>query len=124
MKIAVPTMGNRGIEEKVAEHFGRCENYVILNEKKEVVEIIENISAHNGGSGLPPELLKEKGVSILLCLNLGPKALRFFQDFNIQVYVDLASTVGEITVGNIFDKWKNNLILQASNENVCKEHLQ
>lgn len=119
MKIAIPTMGNEGIEEKIAEHFGRCENYTILNEKKEVVEIIENTSTHNGGFGLPPELLKEKGVSILLCRNLGPKALRFFQDFNIQVYVDLSSTVGEI-----FDKWKNNLILQASNENVCKEHLQ
>ena len=32
MKIAVPTMGEKGLEESIADHFGRCPTYTILDE--------------------------------------------------------------------------------------------
>ena len=58
MKIVIPTNSKIGLNDEIAEHFGRCLTYTFLNEKGEVLEIIENTSEHNGGQGLPPELIK------------------------------------------------------------------
>jgi len=115
MKIVVPTNNKNGLDDKVAEHFGRCQTYTFINEKGEVVEIIENTSEHMGGEGLPPELMKKHGADVLLCKDLGTKALNLCKEIGIKVYVSQAQTVKEI-----FESWKNNEIKEASIENICK----
>ncbi len=117
MKIVIPTNNKKGLEDTVAEHFGRCLTYTFLNEKGEVVEIIDNPSEHMGGAGLPPELMKKHGADILLCGDLGPRALALCGQLGIDVYVSQAETVKEI-----FDMWKNNKLKKASTEDVCEEH--
>ena len=117
MKIVIPTNDKKGLEDRVAEHFGRCLTYTFLNEKGEVIEIIDNTSEHMGGKGLPPELMKKHGADILLCKDLGPRALNLCQELGIEVYVCQAKTVKEI-----FGMWKNNKIKKASKEDVCEEH--
>jgi len=54
MKIVIPTNNRKGLDDKVAEHFGRCLTYTFLNENGEVIEIVDNTSEHMGGNGLPP----------------------------------------------------------------------
>src|SRR4030043_1463062 len=93
MKIAIPTDNKKGLEDTVAYHFGRCQTYTFLNEKGEVVEIIDNASEHMGGIGLPPELMKKHGADILLCKDLGPRALDLCQELGIEVYTCRAETV-------------------------------
>jgi len=66
-----------------------------LNENGKVVEIIDNISEHMGGSGLPPELMKKHGANVLLCKGLGPRALNLCKQLEIDVYVCQAKTVKE-----------------------------
>ena len=117
MKIVIPTDNKKGIEDTVAEHFGRCLTYTFLNEKGEVVEIIDNTSEHMGGIGLPPELMKKHGADILLCKGIGPRALNLCKELGIEVYVCQAETVREI-----FKMWKNNKIKKAGIENVCEQH--
>ncbi len=117
MKIVIPTNNKKGLEDTVAEHFGRCLTYTFLNEKGEVVEIIDNTSEHTGGIGLPPELMKKHGANILLCKDLGPRALTLCSQLGIDVYVNQAETVKEI-----FKMWKNNKIKKAGEEDVCGEH--
>jgi predicted Fe-Mo cluster-binding NifX family protein len=117
MKIVIPTNDKKGLEDTVAEHFGRCLTYTFLNEKGEVVEIIDNISEHMGGIGLPPELMKKHGADILLCKDLGPRALDLCNQLGIDVYVNQVKTVKEI-----FEMWKNNKIKKAGTEDVCEEH--
>ena len=117
MKIVVPTNNRKGLEDKIAEHFGRCLTYTFLNEKGEVVEIIENTSEHMGGKGLPPELMKKHGANILLCGDLGPRALALCSQLGIDVYVNQSETVKEI-----FEMWKNNKIKKAGPEDICEEH--
>jgi len=117
MKIVIPTDNKKGIEDTVAEHFGRCLTYTFLNEKGEVVEIIDNTSEHMGGVGLPPELMKKHGADILLCKDLGPRALALCGQLGIAVYVSRAETVKEI-----FEKWRNKEIKKADAEDVCEEH--
>ena len=117
MKIVIPTNDKKGLDSKIAEHFGRCLTYTFLNEKGEVVEIIDNISEHMGGLELPPELMKKHGANILLCRELGPRALNLCEQLGIDVYVCQAETVREI-----FEMWKNNEIKKAGVEDACEEH--
>jgi predicted Fe-Mo cluster-binding NifX family protein len=115
MKIVIPTDNKTGLDDKIAEHFGRCQTYTFLNEKGEVLEIIDNTSEHNGGQGLPPELMKKHGADILLCKGLGSRALDLCKEFDINVYVYQAETVK-----GIFELWKNNKLKLASIEDACQ----
>jgi len=117
MKIVIPTNDKKGLKDTVAEHFGRCLTYTFLNEKGEVVEIIDNTSEHMGGVGLPPELMKKHGADILLCKDLGPRALALCSELGIDVYVHQAETVKEM-----FEMWKNDKIKKAGAEDACEEH--
>jgi len=117
MKIVIPTNNKRGLDDAVAEHFGRCNTYTFLNERGEVIEIIDNTSEHMGGAKLAPKLIKEHGADVLLCKALGPKALDLCKQLGVDVYISEAETVKEI-----FELWKNKKIKKANLENVCGGH--
>jgi len=116
-KIVIPTDNKKGLNDLVAEHFGRCNTYTFLDENGNILEIVNNTSEHMGGSGLPPELMKKHGANVLLCGGLGPRALELCNEFGIEVYVSQAVKVNEI-----FSLWKNKKIKKASSEDVCEEH--
>lgn len=117
MKIVVPTNGKKGMEDTVADHFGRCSTYTFLNEKGEVTDIIDNTSEHAEGSELPPELMKRHRANVLLCRELGPRALNLCGQLGIDVYTCRAETVREI-----FNLWENSEIKKAGAEDVCQQH--
>jgi len=117
MRIVIPTESEKGLEDKMAEHFGRCPTYTFLDEKGKVIKIIKNTSEHMGGSGLPPELMKKHGAQVLLCRGLGPRALDLCRELEIKIYVaDIKS------VKKIFADWQNNKIKKADTEDICEQH--
>ncbi|MFC1701057.1 NifB/NifX family molybdenum-iron cluster-binding protein [Patescibacteria group bacterium] len=115
MKLVVPTNGKKGLDDKIAEHFGRCLTYTFLNQKGEVLEIIDNTSEHMGGTGLPPELMKKHGADILLCRGLGSRAIDLCKELGIDIYVYQAETVRDI-----FELWQNNKLEKAGAKDACK----
>lgn len=117
MNIVVPTNDKKGLDANIAEHFGRCNTYTFINSEGRIIKIIDNTSEHMGGTGLPPELMKKNGADVLLCRELGPRALDLCKKIKIMVYVGDANTVKEI-----FNKWKNGKLKEASSEDICKEH--
>lgn len=117
MKLVVPTNGKKGLNGEVAQHFGRCLTYTFLNEKGEVLEIIDNSSEHMGGVGLPPELMKENGADILLCQDIGPRAIDLCQKLGIDVYVCSAKIVKEI-----FQLWQDHKLEKAGPKDACQQH--
>ena len=117
VKIVIPTNDKKGLNDKIADHFGRCLTYTFIDEKGNLLEVIGNTSEHMDGVGLPPELMKKHGADILLCKDLGPRALNLCRELGIEVYVCQAKTVKEI-----FELWKNNKIKKAGAEDVCKQH--
>jgi len=117
MKIVIPTNNKRGLDDKIADHFGRCLTYTFIDEKGNLLKVIGNTSEHMGGVGLPPELMKKHGADVLLCKDLGPRALNLCQELGIKVYVCQVETVREI-----FEMWKNNKLKKAGTEDICKEH--
>ena len=117
MKIVIPTDSKKGLDDPVAEHFGRCNTYTFLDEKGKVIEIIDNTGEHGSGSRLPPKLMKKHKADVLLCKGLGPRALNLCKQLGIDVYVIQAETVKEI-----FEMWKSKKLKKADFEDVCEEH--
>ena len=117
MRIVIPTNNKKGLNDEVAQHFGRCKTYTFLDEEGEVLEIVDNTSEHMGGVGLPPELMKKYDANILLCKDLGPRALNLSGELGIEVYTSQAETVE-----NIFKAWKNNKLKKAGVEDACEQH--
>ena len=117
MKLVIPTDDRRGLDSRVAEHFGRCKTYTFLDETGRIIEISNNTSEHMGGSGLPPELMKKHGANILLCRGLGSRALDLCKQLGIDVYVHQARTVREI-----FEMWRSNRIKKADFADICEGH--
>ncbi len=117
MKLVIPTDDKKGSDSAVAEHFGRCNTYTFLDEKGNIIEIIDNTSEHMGGTGLPPELMKKHGANVLLCKGLGSRAIMLCRQLNIDVYVCDAESVKDI-----FDLWKNGNLKKATDDDVCEEH--
>lgn len=104
MRIAIPTDDEKGLESRIAEHFGRANYYTFLDENGKLIEIIDNTSEDKGGSGLLPELIKNHGATILLCKAIGPKAIDLCKKLGIEVYIKQAGTVLEIF--NLFKREK------------------
>ena len=117
MKIVIPTDNKKGMEDSVALHFGRCRTYTFLDENGKVLEIVDNTSEHMGGKGLPPEIMKKHGADILLCRDLGPRALQLCSEFGIKVYTCNAETVKEI-----FRLWQKKKLKKAGENDVCESH--
>lgn len=112
MRIGIPTQGKKGLEEQIGAHFGRVPTYTIVNGDE--VEVIENNSMHQGGSGYPPELLDQHGVEVMLCANLGRKAVNMFSDMGIEVYVGAKGTVR-----NALEQYEKGKLNPANQENAC-----
>lgn len=116
MKIALPTMGKDGFDEKVGEHFGRCPTFTIYDPEREDVEIISNNSKHKGGKGNPPDLLANKGVDVMICSNLGKRAVSLFEKLGVEVY-----TGAEGTVEESIELWEKERLQKTSVSDACDQ---
>ncbi|OYT54649.1 MAG: dinitrogenase iron-molybdenum cofactor biosynthesis protein [Candidatus Altiarchaeales archaeon ex4484_2] len=117
MRIAVPSNGERGMDELVGEHFGRVPAYTIVEDQTKKVDIIPNKSHHTGGRGYPPELLHEKGVDVMVCSSLGRRAIDLFQEKGIRVYVGASGLVRDA-----IEQWETGKLVEATDKNACERH--
>ena len=117
MKICIPTMGNKGFDEEVGEHFGRVPTYTLVDTETNKVTVIDNTSEHAGGSGYPPEIIAQTGAEVMLCGGLGRRAIGMFEELGIMVYVGASGTVRDA-----IQMWKDCKLLEATDENACKQH--
>lgn len=117
MKISVPTVGKNGLKEDISGHFGRAPTFTFYDTDTEKVEVVENTSEHMGGEKKPPRLLADEDVDVLLCGNLGRKAVSFFDDLGIEVYIG-----ADKDVEDAIEKWSNGDLDRASRDDVCEGH--
>ncbi|MHC1635561.1 MAG: NifB/NifX family molybdenum-iron cluster-binding protein [Candidatus Methanospirareceae archaeon] len=116
-RVAVPTMGDRGLDELVCEHFGRAPTFTIVDLSNNEVKVLQNTSEHFGGSSLPPEILSEEGVEVVLCAGLGPRAIRMFESFGIEVYIGASGTVRDA-----IRAFQAGMLREATDADACKMH--
>lgn len=114
MKIAIPTNDNL----TVAEHFGRCEFYVCFDKMGERIGKFKNTSSHMGGVGLPPEVLNNNQVDVLLCKDIGTNAIRLCVEAKIEVYKDKNAS----TLEKIVEDFKIGKLEKATLNSACESH--
>ncbi|MEM2741678.1 MAG: NifB/NifX family molybdenum-iron cluster-binding protein [Nitrososphaeria archaeon] len=89
-KIIVPLIEDRGLDSKIAEHFGRAPYFafVELNDKGEVVsfKIISNVGEHFGGQVHTHENILELKPDAIIVYGMGPRGLSTFQSHGIAVF--------------------------------------
>ena len=91
MKVAVATHNN-----KVAGHFGKCEEYTIFDiENSKVVNKQTLNTKDNGHSKLPP-YLKEHGVNVVICGGMGQGAYDALVARDMKVYVGPQGDIYEV----------------------------
>ncbi|MBE0523435.1 MAG: NifB/NifX family molybdenum-iron cluster-binding protein [Methanosarcinales archaeon] len=117
MKVCIPTMEKGGLNDMVAQHFGRAPSYTVVDIETNAVEVIPNKSEHMGGIGVPPEYIAPTGTHIMLCSGLGKKAVNMFEQYGIDVFVGASGTVQDAVAA-----WQNGLLSEATDENACREH--
>jgi predicted Fe-Mo cluster-binding NifX family protein len=96
MKICIPTEGEKGWDDTVADHFGRAPTFTIIDTENNEITVIPNQSEHMGGQGLPAEILSQQGVRALLCQGCGRRAIQFFEQAGVTVYLCAQGTVRSI----------------------------
>lgn len=117
MKLCIPTMGNRGMDEVVGEHFGRVPTYTIVDQETGNTSVIENNTMHMGGTGYAPDLISGHGADVMLCGGLGRRAIRFFEDAGIMVYVGARGTVKDA-----IEMFNRGELVKATDETACSQH--
>lgn len=117
MKVGIPSMGEKGLDEQVGQHFGRVTHYTIVNLDTDEVNVIQNTSHHMGGMLNPPEILKNEGVDIMLCSGLGRRAITLFEEIGIAVYIGASGNVRDA-----ISAFKNGNLQQATLSDSCQEH--
>ena len=99
-RIVIPVEDERGLEARVAEHFGRApffavvdldENGKILSTKTEA-----NKGEHHGGAGHPHENLLALKPDVIIACGMGPGGLTSFQNAGATVLKANANTVKDI----------------------------
>jgi FKBP-type peptidyl-prolyl cis-trans isomerase 2/predicted Fe-Mo cluster-binding NifX family protein len=89
MLIAVPSDSTDGLDAAVSEHFGHCAAFTIVaveNDSIGEVSILENSAHEQGGCMAPVNILKERGVEVLLAGGMGMQPLAGFQQVGIDVH--------------------------------------
>ena len=117
MKICIPTMGEKGLDNVVGEHFGRVPTYTIVDLDTNEVKVITNTSEHMGGQGYPPEIMAKEGVNVMVCRGLGRRAIMMFEELGIDVYISASETVRDAV-----EAFKGERLQRASADDACGQH--
>ena len=117
MKICIPTMGEKGLDELIGEHFGRVPTYTIVDLDTNAVKVIPNTSEHMGGVGYPPEIMVKEGVHVLVCRGLGRRAISMFDESGIEVYIGASGTVKDA-----ISAFQNGQLQKAGITDACGQH--
>ena len=117
MKICFPTMGGKGMDESLGEHFGRVPTYTIVDTDSGEANVVDNTSEHAGGSGYPPEIIKAAGADVMVVGGLGRKAIMMFEEYGIMVYVGASGSVRQA-----LDMYRAGRLQPATDENACAQH--
>jgi predicted Fe-Mo cluster-binding NifX family protein len=90
-RIAIPSMGQGGLEGKRSGHFGHCDVFTFVDvENGEIknVSTLKNQEHVQGGCMVPVNLLAQHKVNALIVGGIGMRPLMGFRQVGISVYHD------------------------------------
>jgi predicted Fe-Mo cluster-binding NifX family protein len=90
MKIAVPSKGENGLRDRVADTFSRAPAFTIVtiqDDKIHDIKVIKNNASEmsQGAGPVAARTLKENGVNVLLSSDIGPGATNILETIGIAI---------------------------------------
>lgn len=87
MRIAVSSETNAGLDAPVAEHFGRCPFFTLVDLEGETIQAVQVVAnpffpVHEPGQ--VPAFVHSQGADVMLTGGMGGRAAAFFQQYGIQ----------------------------------------
>ena len=109
MKLAVPSVGEGGMDAARSAHFGHADCFTVVDVQDagvSVDKIIANPPHEEGGCMRPVGILAEEGIDAIVAVGMGMRPMMGFAQAGITVLHDAESqTVGEaaarIAIGTI-----------------------
>ena len=96
MRIAVSAESKNDLDSIVAEHFGRCPAFVLVDVEKGVVGTVKSIDnpfyPHHE-PGQVPNFVASQGAQVMLTGGMGGRAIQFFQQAGIEAVTGAYGTV-------------------------------
>lgn len=96
MRIAISAESNAGLESTVAQHFGRCPFYIVVDLEEDqvnAVEAIKNPYFESHQPGMVPAFINSKNVNVMISGGMGRRAIQFFEEFGIAVATGATGSV-------------------------------
>jgi predicted Fe-Mo cluster-binding NifX family protein len=96
MRVAVSSSDNRGLDGKVAQHFGRCPYFTFVDvEDGEIRQVEVEQNPYYGGHqpGQIPEYVHQKGGNIILAGGMGGRAVELFDRLGIQAFTGAVGSI-------------------------------
>ncbi len=118
MKICIPTLGEKGFDDKVCGHFGGSQFFTIFDTETKDYQIIQNDKNREHGNCAPIGLIAEKGTDTLICEGLGRRAIQRLNSAGIKVY----RYVGEGSVKDVLEKMSSGKLEEFDSDNCCGNH--
>ncbi|MFX1390592.1 MAG: NifB/NifX family molybdenum-iron cluster-binding protein [Promethearchaeota archaeon] len=122
--IAVPSMGDGGLNDKMSPRFGRCTSFTFVEiENKEIkaVKTVPNPAANAmGGAGVQAaQIIGSNNADAIIVGFLGPNAAQGLNALNLKIYQspDQSLTIKEVM--NLYIEGKLEII---TNANVTSHH--
>lgn len=96
IRIAISSQTSEGLDSAVANHFGRCPYFALVDmEGNEIqtVELIENpyYAAHQPGQ--VPQFIHDQKADVMLSGGMGGRAIQFFEQLGIEAATGASGTV-------------------------------
>ena len=104
MRIAISLETNNGLDSQVAQHFGRCPYFAIIDVEGEEIkstQVVENPYYTGHQVGQVPAFIHEQKAEVMLSGGMGGRAIQFFQQFGIETATGASGTVAS-TLENYF----------------------
>lgn len=116
--ICIPSLNEGGLLSDVSMHFGKTPYFTFIKlEDGEIkdIDVKETFGKHAGGSMTPAEIILNSGADVLICGNLGSKAVSMLRENGVQVFSGASGQVNQA-----FKEWKMGK-LSLADENSCSE---
>ena len=98
MRIAVSAQTNDGLDSMVAQHFGRCPYFALVDvDENEVqaVEVIDNPYYAGHQAGQVPQFIYDHQANVMLSGGMGGRAIQIFASMGINTATGAVGTVRE-----------------------------
>ncbi len=122
--VAVPSIGNGGLNELLSPRFGRCDSFTFIsieNDKiKEVKTVHNNAAGAMGGAGIQAaQIVGNNGASDIIVGFLGPNAFQSLNALNLKIY---QVPNEQLTVKQAIDLYMQGKLQLVSGSNVGAHH--